>query len=239
MGSMINGNLTRFQQETGLIFNDRSLLLRALTHPSYLNENPTRGLEDNQRLEFLGDAILDFLSGELLYNRFPEAQEGRLTRLRAALVRRETLAAFALECGLNRALLLGHGEEESHGREREGNLCNAFEALIGALYLDQGIEAVRAFVNPMFERALDEIIRLELDKDPKSQLQEHVQRYLGATPIYETVRSEGPDHAKVFTIAVVINGRRYAEGKGTSKQMAAQEAARMALEMLRSGVQEE
>ncbi|GAB4468522.1 MAG: ribonuclease III [Anaerolineae bacterium] len=235
---MSNGNLTRFQQETGLIFKDRSLLLRAVTHPSYLNENPTRGLEDNQRLEFLGDAILDFLSGELLYNRFPEAQEGRLTRLRAALVRRETLAAFALECGLNRVLLLGHGEEENHGREREGNLCNAFEALIGALYLDQGIEAVRAFVNPMFERALDEIIRLELDKDPKSQLQEYVQRHLGATPIYETVRSEGPDHAKVFTVAVVIGGRRYAEGVGTSKQMAAQEAARLALETLRSGVEE-
>jgi len=230
---MSTTHVKQFEQDTGLQFNDPSLLLRALTHPSYLNENPREGLEDNQRLEFLGDAVLDFIAGELLYHLYPEAPEGRLTRLRAALVRRETLAQFALEVGLDRALLLGHGEDENHGRTRPGNLCNAFEAVIGALYLDQGTEAVRAFVNPMLQQALAKVIALELDKDAKSLLQEYAQQHLGATPSYQTIGSSGPDHAKVFTVAVVIKGRTYAEGTGSSKQSAAQEAAHRALDRLR------
>ena len=124
------------------------------------------------------------------------------------------------------------GEEENSGRERSGNLCNAFEALIGALYLDQGTEAVRTFVNPMFENALDEIIRLEIDKDAKSLLQEYAQRKLGVTPIYHTVGSSGPDHAKTFVVEVQIKGHPYAQGSGSSKQVAAQAAAKKALEMI-------
>lgn len=223
---------TEFQTHLGKQFIDQSLLLRALTHPSYLNEHPTDGLEDNQRLEFLGDAVLDFVAGELLYHKFPEAPEGRMTRLRAALVRTETLAEFAKTCLVNDALLLGRGEEDSGGRERANNLCAAFEAIMGALYLDQGVDAVREAVTPLFEEALDQIIQFELDKDAKSKLQEWSQASLGITPSYQTVDSRGPDHAKEFTVAVIIGEQEYARGTGSSKQTAAQEAARTALEIL-------
>lgn len=225
-------DVTEFDNENDFNFHDKSLLLRALTHPSYLNENPEAGVEDNQRLEFLGDAVLDFISGELLYHRYPEASEGRLTRLRAALVRTETLARFARNCSLNEALYLGRGEEDSGGRSRDNNLCAAFEALSGALYLDQGMRAVETFVLPYFNEALNDIVRLELDKDAKSMLQEWSQSNLNLTPSYETIDSRGPDHAKEFTVAVVIDGEQYAHGTGPSKQAAAQQAARRALELL-------
>ena len=221
-----------FQDLAGLPFMDQSLLLRALTHPSYLNEHPSTGLEDNQRLEFLGDAVLDFVSGELLYHKFPEAPEGRMTRLRAALVRTETLAEFSQKCLVDSALMLGRGEEESGGRSRANNLCAAFEAIMGALYLDQGMEAVRTFVTPLFNETLEEIVRLELDKDAKSRLQEWSQATLSITPSYQTVDSRGPDHAKEFTVAVYIGEKEYARGSGSSKQAAAQEAAREALDLL-------
>jgi ribonuclease-3 len=222
-------DLPTFQKKCGLFFDDQSLLLRALTHPSYLNEHPQRGLEDNQRLEYLGDAVLDFISSEWLYHRFPEAPEGRLTRLRSALVRTEALADLAVQCHINEALLLGRGEEENGGRERPGNLCAAFEALAGALYLDRGIETVQSFVTPLFYSALEDILRLELDKDPKSLLQEWSQARLGITPVYETIESRGPDHAKEFTVAVHIGDKYQAKGTGTSKQIAAQAAAQHAL----------
>lgn len=225
-------DVTEFEKENNLHFQDKSLLNRALTHPSHLNENPEAGLEDNQRLEFLGDAVLDFISGELLYHRYPEASEGRLTRLRAALVRTETLARFARDCDLNEVLYLGRGEEESGGRARANNLCAAFEALSGALYLDQGMRSVEAFVLPYFSEALNDIVRLELDKDAKSRLQEWSQANLNLTPFYETIESRGPDHAKEFTVAVIIDGEQYAHGTGPSKQAAAQQAARRALELL-------
>ncbi len=225
-------DLPTFQELTQLTFEDQSLLLRAMTHPSYLNEHPDTGLEDNQRLEFLGDAVLDFVSGELLYHRFPEAPEGDLTRLRAALVRTETLAQFARETHVGEALMLGHGEEESGGRDRNNNLCAAFEALIGALYLDQGVEIVAPFVNPLFDSALDHIMRLSLDKDAKSRLQEWSQAHLGITPSYRTVASRGPDHAKEFTVAVFLGDRKQSEGVGSSKQLAAQVAAQRALDDL-------
>jgi len=221
-----------FQDLAGLPFMDQSLLMRALTHPSYLNEHPSTGLEDNQRLEFLGDAVLDFVSGELLYHKFPEAPEGRMTRLRAALVRTETLAEFSQKCLVDSALMLGRGEEESGGRSRANNLCAAFEAIMGALYLDRGMEAVRTFVTPLFNETLEEIVRLELDKDAKSRLQEWSQATLSITPSYQTVDSRGPDHAKEFTVAVYIGEKEYARGSGSSKQAAAQEAAREALDLL-------
>lgn len=229
---MVSITPAEFQEFSGLPFLDQSLLLRALTHPSYLNEHPSTGLEDNQRLEFLGDAVLDFVSGELLYHKYPEAPEGRMTRLRAALVRTETLASFAQECAIDNALMLGRGEEDSGGRQRANNLCAAFEAVIGALYLDQGMEAVRIFVTPLFANTLDKIVRLELDKDAKSRLQEWSQATLSITPNYQTVDSRGPDHAKVFTVAVFIGDKEFARGTGSSKQAAAQEAAQQALAIL-------
>lgn len=225
-------DLRTLQTHLNFDFQDRSLLRRALTHRSYTNEHPDDVLEDNERLEFLGDAVLDFIAGEWLYNRFPEMHEGRMTRLRAALVRTETLAAFAAECHLGEALLLGRGEEDSGGRERQANLCRAFEAVVGAIYLDSGIDYVRTFVEPHFTPALDRILQEESDKDAKSRLQEWCQATLGMTPIYRTVNTTGPDHAKEFTIIVEINGQTLGQGTGRNKQRAAQKAARQALQRI-------
>jgi ribonuclease-3 len=155
--------------------------------------------------------------------------EGRLTSLRAALVRTEMLAHLAEQVGVDQALLLGRGEEESGGRRRLANLCGAFEAILGALYLDQGLTAVRAYIEPLFEPLAHEIVADELDRDPKSQLQVLAQSYYGATPYYRTVRAEGPDHAKHFTVEVYVRDRVIGRGAGRSKQVAAMTAARSAL----------
>ena len=221
-----------FEAATGLIFHDKSLLLRALTHRSYLNEYPEFPIADNERLEFLGDAVLDFLVGEFVYHRFPEMREGGLTNLRAALVRREALAHFARQMDLGRFLRMGRGEAESGGRERPATLCAAFEALVGALYLDQGLEGVKEFLLPFIEPELDRVQREALEKDPKSRLQEWSQAQMHATPHYRTVAERGPDHAKEFTVEVTIGGVVYGRGVGHSKQAAEQAAAAEALQRL-------
>ncbi len=218
------------EQTLGIAFADKSLLQRALTHRSYLNEHPDFPFEDNERLEFLGDAVLDFVTGEYLYHRFPELREGSLTSLRSVLVRRETLARFARHLDLGSCLLMGHGEAESGGAQRPAILCAAFEALVGALYLDQGLDAVRSFVEPLIEPVVARTLREELDKDAKSRLQELAQGRLRRTPRYATVAESGPDHAKEFTVQVTIGGVVYGRGRGRSKQQAAQVAAQDALE---------
>jgi len=218
----------------GLVFEDKTLLQRALTHRSYLNENQSYPLADNERLEFLGDAVLDFVVGEDLFHRFPDEDEGTLTSLRAALVCTRALAEFADQIGLGQYLLLGRGEDDGGGRERPAVLCGAFEALVGALYLDQGIERVNAFIGPLFQPALQNILHNDLDKDSKSVLQELAQAHLGYTPRYQTVEAAGPDHDKVFTVAATINGITYGKGQGRSKQVAAQIAASEALEHLKA-----
>lgn len=223
-------SLEQFQDALGFRFNDRSLLQRALTHRSYLNENPDDALEDNERLEFLGDAVLDLVTTVLLYQRYPEMREGRLTSLRAALVRTETLARLASYLGVGDVLRLGRGEAEHGGRHRQANLCAALEAIIGAIYLDQGIEAVRRMIEPHFVPAADAILARELDRDAKSVLQEWSQAELGHTPTYSTTRTEGPDHDRTFTVQVTVDGVVWGEGTGRSKQLAAQAAARSALE---------
>jgi ribonuclease-3 len=215
-----------------LAFQDRTLLLRALTHRSYINENPNFPLEDNERLEFLGDAVLDYMSAEYLYHHFPEMREGQLTSLRAALVRTETLAQLAQRIGLHQFIRLGRGEEDCGGRTRLAILCNCFEALVGALCLDQGLEGVREFVIPLIEPVLQDILANEADKDAKSQLQEISQRHRQVTPVYRTVEEQGPDHARQFTVAAIIGGEVYGVGSGRSKQFAAQAAAREALARL-------
>jgi ribonuclease-3 len=215
-----------------LNFSNRTLLQRALTHRSYLNENPDYPLEDNERLEFLGDAVLDFLTAEFLYHRFPEMAEGRLTNLRSALVRTEKLAQFATELELGQHLFLGRGEEESGGRERLALLCDAFEAVVGALYLDQGLPASRAFVVQLIEPALEKIIAADTDKDAKSRLQELAQSIYRLTPTYRTIGEQGPDHAKEFTVEALIGQKSYGRGTGLSKQTAAQVAAEQALRAL-------
>lgn len=226
--------LNDIQTKLDLHFTDPSLLQRALTHRSYINEHPNDAIEDNERLEFLGDAVLDFITGEWLYNRFPEMQEGRLTRLRAALVRTETLAEMGRVCSIGAAMHLGKGEEESGGRERQANLCCAFEALVGAIYLDQGLDAVRKFVLPMFEPALEHVLNNASDKDAKSMLQEWSQARLSLTPTYRTVRAVGPDHDKEFTVEAVVGNEVYGSGVGRSKQAAAQQAAHKALERIQA-----
>jgi len=220
------------EKALGFIFKNKALLQRALTHRSYLNENPDYPLEDNERLEFLGDAVLDFITGEYLYHRFPEMAEGRLTNLRSALVRTETLARFAVKLNLGDFLLLGRGEEDSGGRKRPAILCDAFEAFIGALYLDQGLEAARQFVYAVIDPALQEILASDHDKAAKSRLQEVAQSFCQLTPTYRTVKEEGPDHAKEFTVEAVIGDKVYGRGIGFSKQSAAQAAAQQALQVL-------
>jgi len=218
----------------GVLFHDQALLHRALTHRSYLNEHPEETLEDNERLEFLGDAILSLITARYLYNRYPEHREGELTRLRAALVRRETLAHFAQQIGLGDHLLLGRGEEESGGRERPAILCDVFEAFIGALYLDQGYRAAEAFMQPFIHNGLASELSDALHKDARSELQELTQARFQVTPRYYTTGERGPDHAKEFIVEVRIGGLTAGRGSGASKQGAAKEAAADSLERMRS-----
>ncbi|OGO48370.1 MAG: ribonuclease III [Chloroflexi bacterium RBG_16_64_43] len=220
-----------FERRTGLRFDNQALLERALTHHSYVNEHSETD-EDNERLEFLGDAVLDFLSGSWLYARYPQAAEGELTRLRSALVRTETLAEFARSLGLGSYLRLGRGEEESGGRSRPLLLCGAFEALTGALYLDRGEAAARQFAEPMFESVFAALNREEIATDAKSRLQEWAQSELTQTPQYRTVTESGPHHSREFTVEVLIGGELYGSGLGRSKNAAAQEAAAAALRRL-------
>jgi ribonuclease-3 len=222
-------DLSGLEQKLGIVFRDKSLLQRALTHRSYLNEHPDFPLEDNERLEFLGDAVLDFLTGEYLYHRFPEMREGPLTSLRSVLVRRSTLARFARQWNLGRHLLMGHGEAESGGRNRPATLCAAFEAMTGALYLDQGLESVKDLIEPLIMPEIARTLEERSDKDPKSRLQELAQAQMHHTPRYATVAESGPDHAKEFTVKVTIGGQEFGQGQGASKQQAAQAAARAAL----------
>jgi ribonuclease-3 len=230
-GELSKDSPQELSQRLGILFSDPLLLRRALTHRSYLNEHP-EALEDNERLEFLGDAILDFLVGAWLYNRYPELPEGNLTRLRSALVRTENLAEFAKEIDLGSALYLGRGEDEAGGRERQALLCASFEALIGALYLDGGLKRVENFVYPKLEPAARQILASQRDKDAKSMLQEWAQSEGLGTPHYRTISAQGPDHAKVFEVEVLIKGKRYGAGVGQSKQAAAKAAAIAALKSL-------
>ena len=219
-----------------ITFKDKSLLTRALTHRSYLNENPDLPYLDNERLEFLGDAILDFVAAEFLYQRFPEMSEGELTSLRAALVKGDTLARYALDANLPPHLLMSRGEDAAHGRERMPLLAGAFEALIGALYLDLGFDAARSFAMRYLPNEAERTHDQRLDRDAKSMLQELSQGNLQVTPQYRLVETRGPDHAKEFTVAVIIKEREYGRGIGRSKQIAEQEAARVAVETLQNEI---
>jgi ribonuclease-3 len=219
----------QLSKRLGLSFSNLALLTRALTHRSYVNENPD-SMEDNERLEFLGDAVLDFVVGAWVYHRFPEMREGELTKIRSAIVRNDQLAMFARALKLGAALRLGRGEFASGGGQRDALLGSLFEAVIGAIYLDAGLEAVEAFVRPL----LDESQEFILDEihDPKSRLQEWAQSEKLGTPQYVTISASGPDHAKVFEVEVRIQGLAYGRGHGSSKQVAARIAAQTALESL-------
>ena len=215
----------------GLTFTNISLLTRAFIHRSYLNEN-SDALEDNERLEFLGDAVLGFLVGAWVYHHCPEMHEGDLTKVRSALVRNEQLAEFARHLDLGRAMRMGRGEAASGGRNRDNLLGSTFEAVVGALYLDQGVIAVEKFMEPLLDIVKERVIERSEIYDPKSRLQEWAQAEKLGTPQYITVSSTGPDHAKVFEIEVRVKGAVYGRGKGPSKQVAEQISAQTALESL-------
>jgi ribonuclease-3 len=212
----------------GLRIKDWLLLSRAMTHRSYLNEHPET-LEDNERLEFLGDAVLDFVVGAWLYHRYPEMPEGDLTRMRSALVHTEQLANFASQIDLGRAMRLGRGEDQGGGRQRPALLCDAFEALIGAIYLDGGIAAINEFLEPLLIEASEDILLHNKNEDPKSLFQEWAQSQGMMAPSYVTRNSFGPDHSKTFQVEVLLNGESYGFGEGPSKQSAAKGAAEQAL----------
>ncbi len=218
-------------ERLGLRFDNPALLTRALTHRSFLNEN-TNASEDNERLEFLGDAVLDFVVGAWVYHHCPEMAEGDLTRMRSALVRNEQLAEFARQLDLGQAMRMGRGESSSGGRERDGLLGSTFEALIGALYLDGGLPKVEAFMEPLLGSVRDRVIMRAEIYDPKSRFQEWAQSAKLGTPKYVTVGASGPDHAKMFEVEVRIREQTYGRGTGPSKQIAAQVAAQTALESL-------
>ncbi|MEA3407211.1 MAG: ribonuclease III [Chloroflexota bacterium] len=221
--------LERFQSRIGIHFEDLGLLDEALTHSSFTNEHPDWNVRDNERLEFLGDAILDFLVGEWIYMRYPSAREGVLTSVRARIVRAEGLASFAEQIDLGEYLRLGRGEAATGGRARAANLCAAFEALVGAIYLDQGIEQTRAWVYGFLEQGEGEIARCYASRGPKSVLQEYAQGSLHVTPTYRIVHEEGPDHAKIFIAQVLVGRQVWGEGAGPSKREAEKAAAEAAL----------
>ena len=220
-----------FNHRLNLGFNNLTLLSRALTHRSYINENPD-ALEDNERLEFLGDAVLDFVVGAWLYHHYPEMTEGDLTLVRTALVRTEQLADFARIIDLGTALRLGQGEIVSGGRFRKALLCAGFEALIGAIYLDRGVEAVERFFEPYLDQAIDDILVDEQLRDPKSLLQEWTQARGHLPPVYRTIKETGPDHEKEFEVEVDVTGIISGIGIGSNKREASQLAARAALDKL-------
>jgi ribonuclease III len=214
-------------------FRDRTLLRQALTHRSYVNEHPDAG-EHNERLEFLGDAVLNFLSGEILYKRYPQKPEGMLTPLRSALVDEKQLATFAIALELGNLLQLGRGAERDGGRQNRNLLSSTFEAVIGAYFLDSGsdIAPVRAYVEPLFTRVLEQWDNLPPPVNAKSCFQEWALANTGENPRYVITDQSGPDHAKEFTAEVIVGNLTYGKGKGRRKQNAEKQAAEDALRNL-------
>lgn len=214
----------------GLKFNDHHLLETAFIHRSYLNEKPNFELPSNERLEFLGDAVLQLIVSEYLYKTYPAEPEGNLTNFRASIVNAKTLSEVSAEIGLGRFLKLSRGEEVSGGRDRPYLLANTFESLLGVIYLDLGLESARQFIHRYLIPMLPAIIEQELYKDYKSKLQEVSQERLSVTPNYKVIREVGPDHSKHFTVGVYLGDKEVGRGDGSSKQIAEQSAAKQALE---------
>lgn len=217
-------DFAKFEKKIGLQFKDRKMLEQVFVHRSYLNENVNFGLAHNERLEFLGDAVLELVVTEYLYKNF-ENPEGELTNLRSALVKGAMLSEIAKNLEIDEYLYLSRGEAKSEGKSRQLILANALEALIGAIYLDQGYEASSTFVNKFLIAHLKGIIENKLYLDPKSHLQELAQEQRGVTPVYKVISELGPDHAKRFTVGCYIGEKLYGQGEGSSKQTAESAAA--------------
>jgi len=220
-----------FEKKTKIIFKDKKLLEQAFIHRSYINENPSTKLSHNERLEFLGDAVLELVVTDFLYKKYPTYTEGELTALRSALVNAVIISEIATKIGLNDYLLLSKGEAKDNGKARQYILANTYEAYIGALYLDQGIEAVDKFVHKSLLPKTEEIVLKKLWRDAKSLVQEKAQEFVNVTPAYKVLHESGPDHDKHFTIGIFFGSDLIAEGKGQSKQEAEQKAAEAALKV--------
>lgn len=222
-------DFTEFKKRSGVEFKDPSLLTQAFVHRSYINENKSSGLSHNERLEFLGDAVLELVITNFLYEKYPQKTEGDLTAYRSSLVNAQTCAEIATSLSMNDYLLLSKGESKDTGRARQYILANTLEAFIGAVYLDQGYDTAKEFIEREFTPLIEGIITAGSWIDAKSLFQEKAQEFDGVTPSYKTMKETGPDHEKKFTVGVYLNKDIIAEGVGDSKQDAEQAAARAAL----------
>jgi ribonuclease-3 len=222
-------DFTDFEKKTKINFKDKNLLKQAFIHRSYINENPNTGMHHNERLEFLGDAVLELIVTDYLYKKYPKYNEGELTALRSALVNAVIIADVAQKIGMNEFLLLSRGEAKDTGKARQYILANTYEAYVGAIFLDQGYEPVEHYVTDTLLIHTDEIVAKKLWRDAKSLVQEKSQEFEGVTPAYKVLNESGPDHDKHFTVGIMFGANLIAEGKGKSKQEAEQSAANAAL----------
>lgn len=224
-------NFSDFEKKTKIVFKDKNLLKQAFVHRSYINENPAVGLAHNERLEFLGDAVLELIVTDFLYKKYPNYTEGELTALRSALVNAVIISEVATNIGMNNYLLLSRGEAKDNGKARQYILANTYEAYIGAMYLDQGLKVADEFVHKSLLPKTEEIVNKKLWRDAKSLVQEKAQEFVNVTPAYKVLQESGPDHDKHFTVGIFFGANLIAEGKGKSKQEAEQKAAEAALKV--------
>lgn len=228
---MIEPDFSKFERIIGINFENKNLLKQAFTHRSYLNEHRELELVHNERLEFLGDAVLELIITEYLYNKYPDSTEGDLTSYRSALVNATTLSDAAGKIGMNNYLLLSKGESKDVGKARQIILANTIEAFIGAIFLDQGYETAKYFISENIFSLIEKIVEEKTWLDAKSKFQEKAQENESITPLYKTLKEEGPDHDRRFTVGVYLGKKKIAEGEGKSKQEAEQEAAGSALKI--------
>ncbi|HUC88567.1 MAG TPA: ribonuclease III [Candidatus Paceibacterota bacterium] len=224
-------DFSEFENKTNIFFKNKKLLEQAFIHRSYINENNDSKLSHNERLEFLGDAVLELIVTDYLYKKYPDRDEGDLTAYRSALVNAVIIGEVALSLGMNDYLLLSKGEAKDIGKARSYILANTYESYVGAVYLDQGYEKALQFISRTLLVKVDTIVSKKLWRDAKSLIQEKSQEYLNITPSYKVLNESGPDHDKHFTVGIFFGDDRIAEGKGHSKQEAEQEAAKLALEV--------
>jgi len=224
-------DFNKLEKKLKIKFKKKDLLIQGFCHRSYLNENPGFNLENNERLEFLGDAVLELIVTEYLYQKYPKKSEGELTSWRASLVNSKMLSKIAQDLGFNDFLLLSRGEAKELGKARQYILANTLEAFIGALYLDRGYKEAKGFIEKNFVDQLPQIIKEGLFRDSKSLFQEEAQERVGITPTYKVMKEWGPDHAKHFIVGVFLEEKLIAKGEGSSKQEAEEEAAKNALEI--------
>jgi ribonuclease-3 len=218
-----------FEKKTKIVFKDKNLLQQAFVHRSYINENPSAGTSHNERLEFLGDAVIELIVTDYLYKKYPTFNEGELTAVRSALVNAIIISGMALEIGMNDYLLLSKGESKDMGKARQYILANTYEAYVGAVYLDQGYDTAEKFITETLLHKTDEIVSKKLWRDSKSLVQEKAQEYVSVTPSYKVLHESGLDHDKHFTVGIFFGADLISEGKGKSKQEAEQKAAENAL----------